>query len=67
MTLPDTHVEDPRMQRNVDHINAFGVPVKVLDHAPTDADFNLPSDGYLAIDLTGPTLYMRAAGAWSAV
>lgn len=35
---------------------------------PADSDFPAkPSDGILALDLTGPTLYVRAGGNWVAI
>jgi hypothetical protein len=67
MTLPDVHLSDPGTQRVVDHINAFGVPLKMLDHNPTDADFTNPRDGYGAINYTTSKLFFRILGAWKGV
>jgi hypothetical protein len=40
----------------------------VKNGVPADSDFpKTPGDGTLALDSSGPTLYCRVAGVWSAV
>lgn len=67
MTLPSQTVEDPAAQRNFDSINAFGVPVLVLDHDPTDDDLPAPTIGTLALNSFTDALFVRSATAWIAL
>lgn len=67
MSLPHQHVEDPRVQRNFEHIQTYGVPIRILDHGPTDADFDFPSDGSLVLDTATPKLWVRSQGTWIGV
>lgn len=41
------------------------VGIKVKAGAPVDADFVAPVDGFLAVNSTNRSLYIRAAGTWS--
>lgn len=43
-------------------VNSAVVPI--LDHAPTDADFDSPIDGLQAVDSVGLKHYTRVGGAW---
>lgn len=67
MTLPDAQVPDLHLQRLIDHINAFGVPVKMIDHDPTDADFVNPCDGCMAVNYNTNKFFIRILGAWKGV